>query len=135
MYRNEAAGLPTTVRGPEPNNPRGLYNTGLGDMRGYYSDGAYVAAPITAPAPIIGPVMPRGLDSTEEDELVDDEAVNDFVDSEGPVKWYETPNPELFKHAKFFELGSTRKSRIKAVFCFALKASANFWLSRLPKPR
>ncbi|EOD43218.1 putative tpa: snare complex subunit vam7 protein [Neofusicoccum parvum UCRNP2] len=87
QVRNEAAGLPTTVRGPEPNNPRGVYNTGLGDMRGYYSDGAYVAAPITAPAPIIGPVMPRGLDSTEEDELVDDEVVNDFVDSEGPVKW------------------------------------------------
>ncbi|KAB2580539.1 hypothetical protein DBV05_g886 [Lasiodiplodia theobromae] len=51
--RLEANGLPITFRGTEPGDSRAIYSTAVGDTRGFYEDGAYVARPS-----LIGPVMP-----------------------------------------------------------------------------
>lgn len=55
MYRSEAAGIPTLLVAPKTapeegqEADRSIYDDGLGDSRGFYSDGAYTAAPILGP--------------------------------------------------------------------------------------
>ncbi|OCL08562.1 hypothetical protein AOQ84DRAFT_388759, partial [Glonium stellatum] len=60
--RSEAYGIPHILAAPAPAVPEGtiddsIYNTGHGDTRGFYSDGAYVAAPTVGP---IQPSLPTG---------------------------------------------------------------------------
>ncbi|KAJ9641480.1 hypothetical protein H2199_005450 [Coniosporium tulheliwenetii] len=55
--RTEAADIPNLLVAPKPSVPKGeydasIYDTGYGDSRGYYADGAYVAAPV------VGPIFP-----------------------------------------------------------------------------
>ncbi|KAL1630693.1 hypothetical protein SLS54_000564 [Diplodia seriata] len=82
--RLEANGLPITFRGTEPSDSRAIYNTAVGDMRGFYDDGAYVARPR-----LIGPVMPPGFAASEafdeEEEEYEDE--DQYMDDEEFVEW------------------------------------------------
>ncbi|KAJ9665924.1 hypothetical protein H2201_004048 [Coniosporium apollinis] len=55
--RTEAAFIPNLLVAPKPTVPEGefdasIYDTGYGDSRGYYADGAYIAAPT------LGPILP-----------------------------------------------------------------------------
>ncbi|KFY09497.1 hypothetical protein V492_05480 [Pseudogymnoascus sp. VKM F-4246] len=50
--RSEAAGIPTVIVAPRPileDEDRTIYDDGVGDSRGFYSDGAYTAAPDPQP--------------------------------------------------------------------------------------
>ncbi|KFY05083.1 hypothetical protein O988_00285 [Pseudogymnoascus sp. VKM F-3808] len=53
--RSEAAGIPTVIVAPKPimegadEEDRTIYEDGVGDSRGFYSDGAYTAAPDPQP--------------------------------------------------------------------------------------
>ncbi|ELR07127.1 hypothetical protein VC83_02414 [Pseudogymnoascus destructans] len=53
--RSEAAGIPTVLVAPKPilaggdEEDRAIYDDGVGDSRGFYSDGAYTAAPDPQP--------------------------------------------------------------------------------------
>jgi len=65
LDRSEAAGIPTLLVAPKPvpeegeDQDRSIYNDGLGDSRGFYSDGAYTAAPIlsSSPTPSSAPAL------------------------------------------------------------------------------
>lgn len=55
LDRSEAAGIPTVLVAPKPileggeEEDRTIYDDGVGDSRGFYSDGAYTAAPDPQP--------------------------------------------------------------------------------------
>jgi hypothetical protein len=65
--RNEAFDLPVVVKAQSPtldeDSDSAIYNNGVGDSRGYYSEGTYIAAPP------IGPALPDDAcyDSDDED--------------------------------------------------------------------
>lgn len=64
LYRNEALDLPSVVRADSPNLEEDSDPAIYGDLRGYYSEGTYIAAPP------IGPVFPdEEYYDSEDDDL------------------------------------------------------------------
>lgn len=93
LPRNQASGLPAVVRAKLPvledhDSDTEMYNNGIRDSRGYFSEGTYIAAPQ------IGPVPPN-----EEHCLSDDD---DFarVLSMSPQEAYTTRVLTLFKRQR-----------------------------------
>ncbi|OJD34020.1 snare complex subunit vam7 protein [Diplodia corticola] len=81
--RLEANGLPITFRDTEPSDSRAIYSTAVGDTRGFYDDGAYVARPH-----LIGPVRPSGYAASEAfDEEEDYEDEEQYLEDGFYVRW------------------------------------------------
>jgi hypothetical protein len=68
IHRSQALDLPCVVRAksptPDEESNSAIYDSALGDSRGYYSEGAYVAAPQ------FGPVLPDEPYSDSEDDMM-----------------------------------------------------------------
>lgn len=54
--RSERQNMPTVFRAPSGDSHEDIYESGVGDTRGFFEDGAYVAAAN------LGPQLPQGLD-------------------------------------------------------------------------